>query len=175
MLLNINITQEEKNIIENFIHIDDCKYLINYFDSNENKTWNNRKEFSHRTLLFDDIDNLTQQLLLYYQIKLKFFIEHFYNCHLNNWNKPEICRWLKGESMPMHGDNANGIDDMNYSSIIYLNNDYKGGEIQFSDKNKYRLNAGSVIFFNSDKYNFHEVLEITDGKRYTIPLWFKKL
>jgi predicted 2-oxoglutarate/Fe(II)-dependent dioxygenase YbiX len=175
MLLDIKANKQDKNIITNFLNLEDCKYLINYFETNKHKTWNNRKEFSHRTLHFKNVDNIAKQLLSYYQTKLKFFIEHFYNCYLNNWNEPEICRWLTGESMSLHGDNANGVDNMNFSSIMYLNDDYTGGEIQFSDKNKYRLSAGSVIFFDSDKHNFHEVLEIKAGKRYTIPLWFKKI
>ena len=129
MLLDIKSSKQDKNIITNFINLNDCTYLINYFENNKHKTWNNRKEFSHRTLHFNEMDNITQQLITYYQTKLKFFIEHFYNCFLENWNKPEICKWLTGESMPIHGDNANGVDNMNYSSIMYLNDNYIGGEI----------------------------------------------
>ena len=62
----------------------------------------------------------------------------------------------------------------NYGSIVYLNDDYGGGELLFEDGQKFKLEKNSCIFFKGDIKNRHEVLEITEGKRYTLPAWYTK-
>ena len=57
--------------------------------------------------------------------------------------------------------------DCGYVVIIYLNDDYLGGEIAFKDLDViYKPNKGDVIIFNGE--TTHEVKEITEGYRYTI-------
>jgi predicted 2-oxoglutarate/Fe(II)-dependent dioxygenase YbiX len=75
--------------------------------------------------------------------------------------------------MALHGDNENGVDKMRYSALIYLNDDYEGGELRFENNKIYKLSKNSVIFFQSGIQNRHEVLKITKGLRYTIPLWYQ--
>lgn len=51
------------------------------------------------------------------------------------------------------------------TAILYLNDDYKGGEINFvNDGLCIKPKAGSMVVFPSSKQ--HEVLEITKGNRY---------
>jgi hypothetical protein len=51
------------------------------------------------------------------------------------------------------------------TAILYINDDYVGGEIDFiRDDLKIKPKAGSIIIFPSDKQ--HEVLEILSGNRY---------
>lgn len=57
--------------------------------------------------------------------------------------------------------------DCGHVAIIYLNDDYVGGEIAFRDLDIiYKPNKGDIIFFNGEIT--HEVKEITEGYRYTI-------
>jgi predicted 2-oxoglutarate/Fe(II)-dependent dioxygenase YbiX len=59
------------------------------------------------------------------------------------------------------------------SALLYLNDDYEGGEITFphigfSQKPK----AGSLIFFPSNFVFVHEVNAVTSGTRYALPNWY---
>ena len=128
----------------------------------------------HRNFHFKVIeDNVVRDTLVFYGQKLQLEINIVFNIECTPWNDPQLCRWSEGESMVLHGDNENGIDLMKYSAIIYLIEDYEGGEIKFEDGDLYKLSENSVIFFESGIQNRHQVLEIKKGKRYTIPLWYQ--
>ena len=61
---------------------------------------------------------------------------------------------------------------LNFSSLVYLNDDYEGGELFFENE-IIKMKALSCIVFESNEKNMHGVLEIKKGKRYTIPSWYK--
>ena len=83
-----------------------------------------------------------------------------------------------GETHPPHADNCkvdkNGEWIPNhtpwraYSSIVYLNSDFKGGEITV------RPRAGLLVAFPSGRNYVHEVLPVQSGIRYTLPIWFTR-
>ena len=56
------------------------------------------------------------------------------------------------------------------SSILYLNDDYKGGETVIGDK-IIKPETGKIIFFSGTKIP-HSVKKLTKGRRYTIPSWY---
>jgi hypothetical protein len=61
------------------------------------------------------------------------------------------------------------------SAVIYLNDDYEGGELYFDQQDiKIKPMAGCVIFFPSTKDFTHASLEITKGQKECIPLFFYK-
>lgn len=90
--------------------------------------------------------------------------------------KPGIRKWNPGENQAVHadGETADGWPGFNYivdyGSIIYLNDDYEGGELFFP---KYKIHMkpqpGTLIFFPSTNMYAHGVTEVTDGVRYTSP------
>ena len=73
--------------------------------------------------------------------------------------------------MELHTDRT-PMDRMKYSSLIYLNHDYEGGELKFVDGETFKFKGGTNVIFRSDGYNAHQVLEIKKGYRYTIPSWY---
>src|SRR4051794_11977436 len=45
----------------------------------------------------------------------------------------QIVKWSPGMSMPAHDDNAfEGVGHRQFSAIVYLNDDYEGGETYFT-------------------------------------------
>jgi len=58
------------------------------------------------------------------------------------------------------------------SSVIYLNDNYEGGET-IVGKKIVKPETGKIIFFNGSKVS-HSVNKIIKGKRYTIASWFCK-
>jgi predicted 2-oxoglutarate/Fe(II)-dependent dioxygenase YbiX len=59
------------------------------------------------------------------------------------------------------------------TAIFGLNNDYSGGEFGFFQGSvKYSIKKGSVLMFPSNFMYPHEVLEVTQGTRFSIVTWF---
>ena len=95
-----------------------------------------------------------------------------------------ITRIKTGESMYVHADTP-GEDDPNavtsddpyetchvvqYGLVLYLNDDYEGGEIYYPNRNIfYKPNAGDLIIHSAFKDYSHGVKEVTSGTRYVYP------
>lgn len=93
-------------------------------------------------------------------------------------------KWSVGDSLVKHVDAptdfeqfiGKNVEDppsaILYSSIIYLNDDYKGGDIHFTGHNvTISPTAGSLLLFPATTMYPHEVKEITLGNRYTFTLF----
>ena len=87
-----------------------------------------------------------------------------------------IRRWDVAESQPPHGDGENLDGEPNntyivdYGSIMYLNDNYLGGELYFPEYDlEIQPESGMLVFFPSGKYYIHEVRQIFSGVRYTAP------
>ena len=165
-----------KYIIENFVHPNDAKLLINYFDQYDHLCSDDREFHRDRNLHFSDIPNVNMKnILLYYACKNEMFIDHYFKARTHLFRKMRMCRWNKGHSMPLHVDRNNEQGDLfHFSSLIYLNDDYEGGELFFIENNKekkYKLKSLSCMIFPSGKEYPHGVKKILKGKRYTIPSW----
>ena len=81
--------------------------------------------------------------------------------------------WRYGASAAVHKDNHEDFEYLTNSTIIYLNDDYEGGEIYFPNLNfTYKPKKGDAIIFpcNTENYD-HGVKEVTSGNRYTIAMW----
>ncbi len=90
--------------------------------------------------------------------------------------KPGIRKWYPGEYQDVHadGETASGWPGYNYivdyGSIIYLNDEYEGGELFFPKYNIHlKPKPGTLVFFPSTNMYAHGVTEVTEGIRYTSP------
>jgi hypothetical protein len=92
-------------------------------------------------------------------------------CHAQKWNPG-------GEAAP-HSDNSslkgepNPFETNKFVSLLYLNDDYEGGEIYFPDaKVEFQPKACSWVAFNGGIENLHGVRAIKKGTRYTfVSFW----
>lgn len=81
-------------------------------------------------------------------------------------------RWNVGDSMGLHADGD--YDDGSYSwrefgAILYLHDDYEGGEICFPNQGlELKPKAGTLVFFPGKKPFLHCVKEVTRGPRYNL-------
>ena len=82
-----------------------------------------------------------------------------------------LLKYGVGGHLPAHQDQ--GISTRVLSSVMYLNDSYEGGEIEFVQSGvKLKPGAGSIIFFPSNFLYVHEVHPITAGLRYSMPHWY---
>jgi predicted 2-oxoglutarate/Fe(II)-dependent dioxygenase YbiX len=90
----------------------------------------------------------------------------------------------KGEGLGWHTDAYGGVDGYKenyYSALLYLNDDYEGGEIVFYDDNtgnkdnavSYKPFLGTLIYFKGDEDYPHSVNDVLLGERANIILFFK--
>lgn len=84
----------------------------------------------------------------------------------------------EGEELGYHTDAYGGVDGygvIGYSALLYLTNDYDGGEICFYDDNTptaYKPDAGTLVYFKGDENYPHSVNKIISGERANIILFF---
>ena len=166
-------------VIHDFVHPEDATSLMEFFDENKHLCGDGRDFHKDKTIHFDKIsDDKIRDLLSYYARKNVMFIDHYFGVKTKEWQKTRLCRWLKGQSMYLHVDNQPEYNDtMDYSSLVYLNDNYTGGELFFKNEDGkeevFKMKALSNIVFESDKRNEHGVKKILGGKRYTIPSWYQ--
>lgn len=85
-------------------------------------------------------------------------------------------KWEVGSSANPHSDNSDfdgnpteGFDNLKYVGILYLNDDYEGGDLFFPEHEiSIHPNAGSMYLFSGGVENIHGVTEITSGVRYSV-------
>ena len=81
--------------------------------------------------------------------------------------------------MPAHADNSNPNGSAHptpfrkYASIVYLNDDYEGGNLflpplQIEIKPK----KGLMVGIRGDRTHEHGVRNVTRGTRFTMPAWY---
>lgn len=153
-------------IIDNFLTSEVCDSLIKYFNKNtdmhENHPVDNgdylidleitdKKEFNY---LFNLINNYV----------------HSYKCEID-WIK--IVKWKDNCFQKLHLDTANRKETV-YSSIIYLNEDYIGGQTVFEEGTMIKPIKKRALFFNGMYYK-HGVIPVKKGPRYTLATWYKKI
>lgn len=85
-----------------------------------------------------------------------------------------LLRYDNAGHLPAHQDQ--GVSSRILSVLLYLNDDYEGGEIEFRHSGiKFKPEAGSVLFFPSNYLYVHEVYPVTKGPRYALPNWYHNI
>ena len=90
-----------------------------------------------------------------------------------------LVEWEPGSGMVVHADNCDEEGNPNYvpwrkyGGVIYLNDDFLGGETFFPDHGPYfvKPKTGKLVLYPAGLDFRHGVTTVT-GYRYTIPLWF---
>lgn len=128
---------------------------------------------------FDDIRKKSYELL-----KDKFsYIENF---SIEHFEKTQIQRYYAGQYVASHMDYFNcgqyvTNNDKMATLIIYLNDDFSGGETSFDFLNiKVKPEKGSALFFNYHYDNNiktkskHGGLPVLEGTKYIITCWIRE-
>uniref|UniRef100_A0A8C7ZCF0 procollagen-proline 3-dioxygenase n=1 Tax=Oryzias sinensis TaxID=183150 RepID=A0A8C7ZCF0_9TELE len=140
-------------------------------------------------LFFDSSEKVRKVLESYFRLETPLYFSY---SHL-------VCRSAIEEkqegrtdlSHPVHVDNCVLVSDVNecvkeppaythrdYSAILYLNDDFEGGEFIFTELDaktvtaEVRPQCGRVVGFGAGKENPHGVRAITKGQRCAVALWF---
>ena len=170
-------------IIENFVDPEDAARLINYIETNKHDT---SKFIYGEYLKTEESQQAQSQLPESFSIKdhsevkdlyVKYAKKFIEECKLFFDNTEGIglyAQWLTmygiGNELPRHVDNHYGAEEINFSAVIYLNDDFTGGELLLEDFDYFhKPKALSIIIFHPTYW--HEIKPILTGKRYAMPIW----
>lgn len=162
------------NIIENFLSDNECDYILNKCKSeltlSEIDIYNsvfNRKQSSGR------IDDLG-----FVNIKLKNVLKNLIDINgmeISDFiHKFKFAEYNIGDYFDWHTDNSKSYINGFITTIIQLNDEYTGGNLQIKNSNDELIpfvnKKGSLYIFNSGL--MHRVTEIESGTRYSLSNWF---
>ncbi len=167
-------------VVDNFISYEKANKLKDYFKSIENFNFEENKFFHWKhpngekisEEAQEDIDDILSRILIHIN-------EEFKTSQLE-LKRVIIQTYEKGPGSPVHVDEEyaemeDGFKQISYSAIVYLNDNYEGGEIHFpKDDYKLKPKAGTMIFFHGDLNSPHGVLPVVSGDRTNIVIFFRK-
>jgi len=170
------VGNSSKNIklIPNFLSNDEIKYLLENVDENRKVSFESQK---------DDSDNAVNWMHIYTGIEDRFDIKgrigsEIVKAYKFNRIKPKepqlsVAKWETGTKLNLHVDDLGYVTDNHIPTLVYLNDDYEGGEISFAIHNiTIKPKIGDLLIFPGNMHYAHEVKEVLSGTRYTLPIWF---
>jgi predicted 2-oxoglutarate/Fe(II)-dependent dioxygenase YbiX len=165
--------------IDNFVTPEEARAMIKYFES-QAQIWGDVAFYNSLGMGIAPHDQRLIELGLdpkhFDNLKNKFkqTCEMFFKKELRP-NTSHAQKWKVGGFAAPHSDNSDHDGNPNafhinkYVGILYLNDDYEGGELYFPDhKLEFKPPVYSFIMFPGGHENIHGVKEITKGTRYTM-------
>ena len=93
-------------------------------------------------------------------------IEYASSILLEDETEIGIYKYFEGQSMGSHVDYNEDNNYLEYTIVIYLNDDYEGGELYFNEFDiKLKPKAGSIVMYPSSFPYLHESLKIAKGRK----------
>jgi predicted 2-oxoglutarate/Fe(II)-dependent dioxygenase YbiX len=95
-----------------------------------------------------------------------------YGLEDNLWHEGyNMLRYRGGQEYKAHYDGSTG-SGRSLSAIVYLNNDYEGGHVEFTNFNvKIKPEPGMLLLFPSNYAYTHIAHPVTNGTKYAIVTW----
>jgi hypothetical protein len=149
-------------VIENFLSEETISYLIDYHKDNFDLNNNLSKKHRNTEVIMCEKDSGNFKEI---ETILNNFIKKINKNYVINYF--EIVKWPCGESQKEHFD----FEYHPYTTILYLNDDFEGGETVVG--HKYIIpEKNKLVGFEGNKI-IHKVNEIKKGSRYTLPCWYR--
>lgn len=143
-------------IIKNFLTKEECQILVKEAESSDNWKSQNKDtgiyilaSNNHKTMI--DINNRVSDLF-----DKRLYVQIIRMIHKTN----------KDSFWEEHSDNS-GSEHIQYGVVIYLNDNFKGGELLYLDSGKkIKPEEGMLVCHPGDRV--HKVLSVESGNRYTL-------
>jgi len=148
-------------IVDNFLSKEEIKFLLEYYKERQLTVFRyinsyplelNKKD-EKLLFLINKLNNKSKQMK---ESQIDWF---------------QIVKWPPSNGQELHFDLASSRTTL--SSIVYLNNDFEGGETYFEDGTIFKPKPGRALYFDGN-YHKHGVKAINKGTRYTVATWYYK-
>lgn len=178
MILNKKFLKEDIVCYENFISSEDCKKLVKYYKQKTDWTRVAFYESYGMNMLEDDVQleefGLPRNYLGDLAEKMKFAVEQALNKKIKKVST-HAQKWEINAFASFHSDNSDmdgnpsAWEKSKYVCLLYLNDDYRGGQLNFRDHPiTISPPEGLLITFPGGFSNIHEVKKVLSGTRYTL-------
>jgi hypothetical protein len=139
-------------IDKNFLSKADCDKIIQFYLQNTDRVFQYRDTYPLNIEKISQVTDKIEKICMSLNSDVKLSL-----C--------QIVQWPKSSKMDWHYDEG----DL-FSAILYLNDDYRGGQTIFQN---YTCDpkVGKLVIFSNSTIK-HCVKEITSGTRYTLSFWF---
>lgn len=184
-LLDENAEDSPLFIVPNFISQEQCKILIDCYERNLAQCAEHTGDafWDGRYIQFHDImahEIETARIMQQIRHIASMYVLNEFVCEEPIYpDTAQLVGWSEGMDMRPHADNMeadgspNTSSHRDYTSIIYLNDDYEGGHTYFPSLGvRVAPKAGSLVLFGAGFEYVHGVTKITSGKRYLYSGWF---
>ena len=178
----MNVVKHTKYIweLENFVPDDEIDHFLGmfqFYDPSIIETFRNENRKNDTYVINDhpDLDSIGWKWVNAaneYYVKENQFIfynwkkESFFTPGGKLWKGENIIRmYNENDSYEWHGDQA-PFNHAEFSYIIYLNDDFNGGETRFmNDKLTVTPKKGTVLCFPVDHYHIHKGVKVSGGHK----------
>jgi hypothetical protein len=160
-----------------FVSDEDCAILVDAFE--KNALTNTANDFWDDMIVYPNkiTDNNVLGLMVETGRRTREVILEEYKPEKIYGDSIMLCRWDVGKELTPHIDNQAthqySTPWRDFSSLVYLNDDFEGGEIFFPRLDiALKPSKGLLVIFSSGAEHEHGVKAVTKGKRYTMPSWY---
>ena len=171
------VSEKEVRPINDYINSLNTKYSkdVFYIDKIEEEHSDYRKVENEEVV--NIVRNLEQKIHNY--ITNVYFSNVGLKVVTTDWTRElELIRWPENCTLAAHSDGDSDSPDfpmLNIGSLIYLNNEYNGGEIKFNDYGlEFKPDLGDLVIFPN--HYVHEVLIVKKKepitRRHTMPVFY---
>ena len=179
-------------IVPGFLSDKDCRRLVRYADKqpgrwltvrDEEKSRNGQhvwKRSSIRITQVVDMSKFAEFINEHFREGLKRHAEPVYG-PIDWFEWPYLLRYKVGGKYNAHADSEMldkeagryyKAQDRDVSMLLYLNDDYTGGELSFTRLNyTYRPTAGDMVMFPSGTLFKHRAHTVETGRKYALVSW----
>ena len=171
----IGNSSENIKIISNFLNSEEIIYLLSHLDEKRKMSFVSQKDnegnptsWMHNYEGIVDKDNIFKRVLD--EVKTAYGYD---NIKKRNGQWLSIAKWDTGSKLSLHVDDLGYEENNHIPALIYLYDDYEGGELGFATHGLIiKPKMGDLIIFPGNMHYAHEVFEVMSGTRYTLPIWF---
>ena len=177
----LNYIGHYENILEKKV----CDDLIEYtnkmqlkpstYSSTTGKIKNSKERVKMDDVWFKEGEPYFKEIFNGFSDVIKNYQREHEDCRIQKHCGFRLNKYSEGGFMSRHIDNIHHSHGQEYgypqvSALLFLNDNYKGGQLKISNIT-YNTKKGSAIIFPSNFMFPHEVNLITEGTRYSIVTW----
>lgn len=163
-------------VLHNFLPVETCAEISQW--ASESHKWESAlPPWNKRSINLENMDIEIRKLLLNIYTQVKKQLSNYWCADKQFYGDIfQIVRWQPGDRLePPHADaeqpdgSVHPFSYREYAAIIYLNQDYTGGQLYFPNFNLTpELSIGTLAIFPGTLQYLHGVTPIKSGTRYTI-------
>jgi len=124
------------------------------------------------------MDDTVYRIIEECQKRIQSIIENQYKCEVHEEECATINKYVPGWHLEEHDDTGktnSGRESTDFSSIIYFNSDFSGGELNFINKKiRIKPTEGMLVISPATQEYLHEVTPILNGERYTATTFWQE-